>query len=182
LRCIKEETVRNLSVFLSLFYGLALFAACSGNGGAGEKQDSAAAQQDHDHEHAGEETDHEHTGEEGHSHPHEGEQGEESGVDLALDATYDQVQHGARLILAYDADTNSFKGIIENTTQETLTGVRVLVHLSSGVELGPTEPADLAPGEKKDLELEATGTFNGWSAHPEVGSSEHDHEHPHEHG
>lgn len=174
--------MRNLSIILSLFYSLALFTACSGNGGAGEKQESSAAQQDDDHEHAGEGQDHEHTGEEGHSHPQEGEQGEESGVDLALDATYDQVENGARLILAYDADTNSFKGTVENTTQETLSGVRVEVHLSNGTALGPTEPADLAPGEKQDVELKATGSFNGWSAHPEVGSGEHDHEHPHEHG
>ena len=169
--------MRDVSIALSLFYSLTLFAACSGSGGAGENQESSAAQQDHDHEHAGEAQEHEHTGEEGHSHPHEGEQGEESGVDLALDATYDQVENGARLILAYDADSNSFKGTVENTTQETLSGVRVKVPLSHGTELAPTEPTDLASGEKQDVELKATGSFNGWSAQPEVGSGEHDHEH-----
>lgn len=42
--------------------------------------------------------------------------------------------------------------------------------------LGPTTPIDLAPGEKKDVELPATSTdFDGWTAHPEVGEGEHSH-------
>ena len=99
---------------------------------------------------------------------------EESGTELALDETYDKVRNGARLVLNYDAESNSFKGTVENTTDETLKQVRVEVHLSNGKELGPTPSADLAPGEKRDVELTATSTdFDGWSAHPEVGSEEH---------
>ena len=99
---------------------------------------------------------------------------EESGTELALDETYDQVRNGARLILAYDAQSNSFKGTVENTTDETLKQVRVEVHLSNGKELGPTPAADLAPGEKRDVQLIATSTdFDGWTAHPEVGEGEH---------
>ncbi len=112
-----------------------------------------------------------------------GERGEESGRELALEEAYDNVRNGARLQLAYDSQTNSFKGTLENTTSETLRRVRVEVHLSDGTELGPTTPSDLAPGEKKDVELKATSaSFDGWTAHPEVGSGEHGHDHGDEHG
>ena len=116
------------------------------------------------------------------------EDGEESGAELALNETYDQARNGARLILTYDAQTNAFKGTVENTTDETLKQVRVEVHLSNGKELGPTPTADLAPGEKREVQLIATSTdFDGWTAHPEVGEGEHGHgeehgEHDSEHG
>ena len=102
------------------------------------------------------------------------EEGEESGTELALNETYDEIRNGARLILAYDAQSNAFKGTVENTTDETLKQVRVEVHLSNGKELGPTPAADLAPGEKREVQLIATSTdFDGWTAHPEVGEGEH---------
>ena len=113
---------------------------------------------------------------------------EESGTELTLNETYDKVRNGARLTLAYDAQTKAFKGTVENTTDETLKQVRVEVHLSNGKELGPTLAADLAPGEKRDVQLVATRTdFDGWTAHPEVGEGEHSHggehgEHDSEHG
>jgi len=101
-------------------------------------------------------------------------EGEESGTELALNDTYDTVRNGARLILAYDAQSNSFNGTVENTTENTLERVRVEVHLSNGTELGPTAPGDLKPGEKRNITLKATSTgFDGWSAHPEVGNEEH---------
>ena len=101
---------------------------------------------------------------------------EESGAELALDETYDKIRNGARLILAYDAQTNAFKGTVENTTDETLKQVRVEVHLSNGKELGPTTPGDLAPGQKREVQLIAMSTdFDGWTAHPEVGEGEHSH-------
>lgn len=100
--------------------------------------------------------------------------GEESGTEHAPSETYDEVRNGARLILAYDADTNSFNGTVENTTNKTLERVRVEVHLSNGKELGPTISADLGPGEKRNVKLTATSTdFDRWSVHPEVGSEEH---------
>ena len=105
---------------------------------------------------------------------------EESGTELTLNETYDKVRNGARLILAYDAQTNSFKGTVENTTNETLKQVRVEVHLSNGKELGPTPAADLAPSEKREVQLIATSTdFDGWTAHPEVGEGEHGHDGEH---
>jgi hypothetical protein len=103
----------------------------------------------------------------------EGE-GEESGAEYALSDTYNEVRNGARLILAYDAQSKSFNGTVENTTNETLERVRVEVHLSNGKELGPTTPISLGPGEKRDVKLTVTSAeFAKWSAHAEVGNEEH---------
>ncbi len=97
---------------------------------------------------------------------------EESTVQLALTDTYDSVRNGAHLIMSYDAATNSFRGTVENTTGAILSQVRVEIHLSNGIELGPTSPVDLAPGAQIPVELMAEGpSFDKWTAHPEVGVS-----------
>ena len=98
-----------------------------------------------------------------------GEEG--SGADsLALDETFDEIRNGARLILDYDALSNSFRGTAENTTNGVLDRVRIEVHLSNGTELGPTTPTDMAPGEVATINLPATPeSFTGWTAHAEVG-------------
>ena len=89
---------------------------------------------------------------------------------LALDETFDAVRSGARLILKYDAPSNSFIGAVENTTNGVLGRVRIEVHLSNGTELGPTTPTDMAPGEVVTINLPATpASFTGWTAHAEVG-------------
>lgn len=95
---------------------------------------------------------------------------EEAGTAFSLDEAYDAVRSGARLLLAFDARSNSFYGLVQNTTDLILQQVRVEVHLSNGVELGPTTPMDLAPGEVAGVVLLATAEqFNGWSPHAEVG-------------
>ena len=95
---------------------------------------------------------------------------EESGQQFTKDETYDMMRNGARLILNYDPNANAFTGTVENTTNGTLSRVRVEVHLSNGTELGPTTPKNLKPGEKINVTLNAQGeNFNMWSAHPEVG-------------
>ena len=92
---------------------------------------------------------------------------------LAPDETFDMVRGGARLILGYDAASNSFKGTVENTTNGTLDRVRIEVHLSNGTELGPTTPVDMAPGEVRTITLPSTqASFTGWVAHAEVGGGE----------
>ena len=99
-----------------------------------------------------------------------GEGGEESGIQYARGDTFDETRAGARLILSYDANTNAFIGTVENTTGAALSQVRVEVHLSNGIELGPTTPVDLAPGQVVDITPLATSQpFTSWSAHPEVG-------------
>ena len=105
-----------------------------------------------------------------HSESESGEGGEESGTQFALGETFDEVRAGARLILTYDSAANAFTGTVENTTNAKLSRVRVEVHLSNGIELGPTTPVDLAPGQVHDIDLPASSQpFKSWSAHPEVG-------------
>ena len=118
-----------------------------------------------------------HTGGEGGSesggegHGPGGEEG--SGANLALDETFDAVRGGGRLILNYDAASNSFIGIVENTTNNVLSNVRIEVHLSNGTELGPTTPVDMAPGEVLAVNLPASQeSFTGWIAHAEVGEGD----------
>jgi hypothetical protein len=131
-----------------------------GGEGSGERREGSG-------EHAGEGSG-EHGGEGQHA-----EEGEESGTEYGLNDKCDEVRNGARLILTFDAESNSFVGTVENTTEEVLKRVRVEVHLSNGVELGPTNTADLAPGEKGTVKLTAISTnFDKWSAHPEVGGGE----------
>ena len=101
-----------------------------------------------------------------------GEGTEESGTQYTLSETFDHVRAGARLVLSYDPAGNAFTGKVENTTSDKLDRVRVEVHLSNGIELGPTTPVDLAPGQTVEVTLPASSQpFVSWSAHPEVGSS-----------
>lgn len=60
----------------------------------------------------------------------------------------------------------------ENTTNTTVTAVRIEIHLSNGTELGPTANMDLSSGEIWNVSLSATNqVFDKWSAHVEVGAS-----------
>ena len=114
-----------------------------------------------------------HTGGEGSvSGSESGGDGEEGGANmLAPDETFDMVLGGARLVLSYDAPSNSFQGTVENTTNSVLTRVRIEVHLSNGTELGPTTPVDMAPGQALAVDLPSTqASFTGWVAHAEDGS------------
>ena len=123
-------------------------------------------------------------GGEGHGPGGEGgsEGGSESGASgseeggsatLAPDEIFDEVRGGARLVMGYDAASNAFNAIVENTTSRTLSNVRIEVHLSNGTELGPTTPVDMRPGEMYAIEMPATQeAFTGWIAHAEVGSGE----------
>lgn len=149
-----QRTLTTIAVMLAV-----VISGCSNDRGAGEKQDSDGSTA----------TRGEHARDRGSD-----AEGEESGTELALNETYNEVRNGARLILTYDAQSNSFNGTVENTTEKTLERVRVEVHLSNGTELGPTTPGDMKPGEKREVTLKATSTgFDGWSAHPEVGNEEH---------
>ena len=149
-----QRTLATIAVMLAV-----IISGCPGDRGAGENQDSdrsTATRGEHDRDRGGD------------------AEGEESGTELALNESYDEIRNGARLILAYDVQSNSFNGTVENTTERTLERVRVEVHLSNGTELGPTTPGNLRPGEKRSIKLTPTSKdFDGWSAHPEVGISEH---------
>ena len=113
-------------------------------------------------------------------------EGEEPGVRLAIDDTYNSVRNGVRLILRYDSTSSAFVGTVENVIERPVSAVRVEVHLSNGTELGPTERNDLAPGEKLAVTLSSIKgqDFDWWMAHAESGQGEGEHgrEHGGEHG
>ena len=103
-----------------------------------------------------------------------GEEGEESGIRYTLSETCEEVRKGVQLHLTFDQSSSTFIGTINNISNETAKRVRVEVHLSNEVELGPTEPVDLAPGKQVNVKLSAEGqSFTWWTAHAESGSSEH---------
>jgi len=159
---MKNKTLVNTKIVLMVALIAVVLAAvvsgCSSDTGTGESQDSDSP-----------------TVSRGEHELDDGESGdgvgEESGTELTLNETYDMVRKGARLILVFDQQSNSFVGTVENTTSSTLQQVRVEVHLSNGIELGPTTPVDLAAGEKVYVILPATDkAFDGWTTHAEVGS------------
>jgi hypothetical protein len=83
--------------------------------------------------------------------------------------TWDTTRRGARLVLTFDPESNAFSGTVENTTESSLCSVRVEVHLSNGVELGPTARKDLSAHQFTQVELSTGGeAFDTWTAHPEI--------------
>ncbi|MDE0644933.1 MAG: hypothetical protein OXH84_01675 [Gammaproteobacteria bacterium] len=143
-----------------------------------EEGDSNVDESEESAEVASGESSEEHSGGESEGAEHAGgessgdESGEESGTQYAKTDTYDETRNGARLVLNYNSETQTFFGTVENTTDETLTKVRVEVHLSNGTELGPTEPSDLEAGTSQSVFLSAKDEeFDTWGAHPEVGES-----------
>ncbi len=150
------------------------------NKGAKDTETTEAGTHEHgeagEHTHEGETAEHTHEGETA-EHTHEGEgaeEGEESGPQIGLDGTHDEVRKGVRLILSFDSESSSFVGTVDNVSEKTVLKIRVEVHLSNGTELGPTEPVDLAPGKKIEVKLSAVDqTFTWWKAHAEADSSGH---------
>ena len=153
------------SLALALILAALLFAAaCSDGEHDGQSREGAG-------EHGGRQ----HQQESG--QPGSQQDGEESANQLGKADTYDDTRGGARLILTYSAEDNAFTGTVRNTTGDALTRVRVEVHLSNGIELGPTEPGDLAAGESREITLPASEEpFETWNAHPEVGEEQANHQ------
>ena len=159
---------------LAVLLGAGILVSCTSDSGSGEGREGSGIERS-----GGEGSGGEHSGSGG-GEGTEGSGGEGAGSEegsganqLAPDETFDMVRSGARLILNYDAESNSFKGTVENTTNNVLTQVRIEVHLSNGTELGPTTPIDLAPGEVATVDLPSTAAaFTGWTPHAEVGSGE----------
>lgn len=102
--------------------------------------------------------------------------GEEDGTQFSKSETYSVDKKGVKLMLKYNEARSVFEGTVENTTNKVVKRARVEVHLSNGVELGPTKPKNLKPNETMKVELSAKGQkFKTWSTHAEVGSNEHGH-------
>ena len=160
---------------VSILIGLVLAISLAGCGGSSSESGEAGDNSENGEHSSGSESGEGGDDSESGEHSSESESGEddgeeESGTQFSLNETFDEVRAGARLILRYDSTANAFGGTVENTTETTLTRVRVEVHLSNGIELGPTTPVNLAPGQIADINLPASSQpFTSWSAHPEVG-------------
>ena len=100
----------------------------------------------------------EHRGREGREGREGRKRGEEGKTRMAKGAKHDHVyRNGARLVLEYNPNTEAFIGFVTNTTRKALSQVRVEIHLSNGLELGPTKRIDLQPGKTTPVELSAFG-------------------------
>lgn len=110
----------------------------------------------------------------------EGQAGEseESATRYGLSDTAEAGRSGVELVIRFDSGRRVFAGTVRNTTSATVRQVRVEVHLSSGVELGPTPGVDLRPGQTAPVELRSgSQEFNEFSTHVEIGAGEHGGEH-----
>jgi hypothetical protein len=56
----------------------------------------------------------------------------QSALSLQMRGICKHIRNATRLILAYDAQSNAFTDMVENTTDKTLKRVRAEVHLSKG--------------------------------------------------
>ncbi|MFC2156275.1 hypothetical protein ACFLT9_00420 [Acidobacteriota bacterium] len=116
------------------------------------------------------------------------EQGEESGIQYTQSQKCVEVRSGVQLTLKFDKAEAAFIGTMKNISKETAARARVEVHLSNGIELGPTKPVDILPGKEVSVKLDAKNqTFTTWSAHAEVGAEGSEHgegtgEHVHREG
>ena len=162
------RTLRNpmhLAVIALLALGL---AACSTGGEGGSENGNEGPGE---HSGSGREGSGEHgaggEGSEGDGEGGEGS-GEESNARYGPGDTFWMTRKGVRLDLRYDAATRTFRGSATNITGAAIRNVRVEVHLSNGVELGPTTTMDLAPGQTVEVTLPATGqAIAQWGAHAE---------------
>ncbi len=158
-------TIICMSLLLVFVYG------CNKGSDEGESAETST----HEQEQEGQAGEGEHGEKAGESErgEHAGE-GEETGPRISIDGIHNEVRKGVRLILSFDNESSSFIGTVGNITEKTVSRVRVEVHLSNGIELGPTKPINLAPGKKVDVKLSAEGqSFKWWKAHAEAGASEH---------
>ena len=62
----------------------------------------------------------------------------ESGTQYGLTDTARESRSGVDLVMQYNAGQQRFTGTVTNTTSATVSNVRVEIHLSNSVELGPT--------------------------------------------
>ena len=100
-----------------------------------------------------------------------GEDGDESSPDTPLTERLSGTFQNQNFDFAFDAATGAFRGTVENPTSSTICRSRTEIHLGVGaqvIELGPTIPVDLAPGDIIKIVMSAEGyALDTYSLHPE---------------
>ena len=103
--------------------------------------------------------------------PTESGEAGESGTQYGLADEAKEARSGIDLVMRYDSQQEMFTGTLTNTTNATVSNVRVEIHLSNGTELGPTPRMNMTGGQASPVTLDASGqNFNQWSVHVELGS------------
>ena len=70
---------------------------------------------------------------------------------LASPDLFDASKKNVRLVLQYKPAEKGFKGYMENTTNETIKKVSVVIYIEGKAQIGPLSPTDLYPNEKMEL-------------------------------
>lgn len=87
---------------------------------------------------------------------------------------YDDTINGVHVIFKYMGDDDKyFFGSRMNLTDETIEGFQIGVHLSNGMDLGPTPVGDLLPGQEGSMMIDAeVAEWEKWAANVEFVKAE----------
>ena len=100
-----------------------------------------------------------------------GESGDESSPPIPLTDSFSGVFQNQNFAFAFDTSTDAFRGTVENITNSLVCLSRTEIHLGVGnqvVELGPTIPENLGPGEILNVVVTARGIVpTTYTLHPE---------------
>ncbi len=98
-------------------------------------------------------------------------EGSEGSPPIPITEPYSGTFQNQKFEFAYDATTRAFRGTVENPTGLTICQSRTEIHASAGnqvIELGPTIPVDLAPGDIIKIVMSAPGhALDTYVLHPE---------------
>ena len=101
-----------------------------------------------------------------------GEGSNEASPPIPISTPFSDVFQNQHFMFAFDASTRSFRGSVENRTNTLICRSRTEVHLGAGtqvVELGPTIPENLGPGETLNVVMTIEGYEpETYALHPEA--------------
>ncbi len=96
----------------------------------------------------------------------------EASPPIPISTPFSDVFQNQHFMFAFDASTRSFRGSVENRTNTLICRSRTEVHLGAGtqvVELGPTIPENLGPGETLNVVMTIEGYEpETYALHPEA--------------
>ncbi len=82
---------------------------------------------------------------------------------------YDDTISGVHVMVKYMLDDKYFYGSLENVGDELVKGIKVGMHLSNGMDLGPTHGLDLVPGKAGSVVIDADiKEWEKWAVYVEL--------------
>lgn len=86
---------------------------------------------------------------------------------------YDDTISGVHVMVKYMLDDKYFYGSLENVGDEHVVGLKLGMHLSNGMDLGPSHGADLEPGKAGSVVIDADiKEWEKWAVYVEIGDAE----------